>query len=68
MPAGLISHAPQGVHHGAPEPARERARRKFDDYRSVDWKVIAVDTRKRLVPSREVIAADLRAAQSGASH
>jgi homogentisate 1,2-dioxygenase len=56
------------VHHGAPEKARERARRKFDDYRSVDWKVIAVDTRKRLVPSREVIAADLRAAHSGASH
>src|ERR1700722_14469618 len=26
MPPGLISHAPQGVHHGAPEKARERAR------------------------------------------
>ena len=34
MPPGLISHAPQGVHHGAPEKARERARRKFDDYRA----------------------------------
>jgi homogentisate 1,2-dioxygenase len=53
------------VHHGAPEKARERARRKFDDYRSVDWKVIAVDTRRRLVPSPEVIAADLRAAHAG---
>ncbi len=60
MPAGLISHAPQGVHHGAPEKARERARRKFDDFTSVDWKVIAVDTRQRLVPSPEVLAADLR--------
>ena len=59
MPPGLISHAPQGVHHGAPEKARERARRKFDDFTSVDWKVIAVDTRKRLVPSAEVLAADL---------
>ena len=59
MPPGLISHAPQGVHHGAPEKARERARRKFDDYTSVDWKVIAVDTRQRLVPSAEVLAADL---------
>lgn len=59
MPPGLISHAPQGVHHGAPEKARERARRKFDDYTSVDWKVIAVDTRKRLVPSPAVLAADL---------
>lgn len=59
MPPGLISHAPQGVHHGAPEKARERARRKFDDYDSVDWKVIAIDTRKRLVPSPEVLAHDL---------
>ena len=48
MPPGLISHAPQGVHHGAPEKARERARRKFDDYDQVDWQVIAIDTRRRL--------------------
>ena len=59
MPPGLISHAPQGVHHGAPEKARERARRKFDEYTRVDWKVIAIDTRKRLIPSPEVLANDL---------
>ena len=59
MPPGLISHAPQGVHHGAPEKARERARRKFDDYSTVDWKVIAIDTRRRLTPSPEFLAADL---------
>ena len=59
MPPGLISHAPQGVHHGAPEKARERARRKFDDFSSVDWQVIAIDTRRRLVPSPEVLANDL---------
>ncbi len=59
MPPGLISHAPQGVHHGAPEKARERARRKFDDFTSVDWQVIAIDTRQRLVPSPEVLANDL---------
>lgn len=59
MPPGLISHAPQGVHHGAPEKARERARRKFDDYQSVDWRVIAIDTRRRLVPSAEILANDL---------
>jgi homogentisate 1,2-dioxygenase len=59
MPAGLISHAPQGVHHGAPEKARERARRKFDDYAHVDWSVIAIDTRRRLVASPEVLAGDL---------
>ena len=59
MPPGLISHAPQGVHHGAPEKARERARRKFDEYDSVDWRVIAIDTRKRLTPSPAVLANDL---------
>ena len=59
MPPGLISHAPQGVHHGAPEKARERARRKFDEHSRVDWQVIAVDTRRRLIPSAEVLANDL---------
>ncbi|CPR13285.1 homogentisate 1,2-dioxygenase [Mycobacterium bohemicum DSM 44277] len=59
MPPGLISHAPQGVHHGAPEKARERTRRKFDDYSRVDWQVIAIDTRRRLTPSAEVLAHDL---------
>lgn len=59
MPPGLVSHAPQGLHHGAPEKARERARRKFDDYDRVDWSVIAIDTRRRLVPSAEVHANDL---------
>jgi homogentisate 1,2-dioxygenase len=59
MPPGLISHAPQGVHHGAPEKARERARRKFDEHSRVDWQVIAVDTRRRLTPSAEVLANDL---------
>jgi homogentisate 1,2-dioxygenase len=59
MPPGLVSHAPQGVHHGAPEKARERARRKFGDYDRVDWSVIAVDTRRRLIPSQEILANDL---------
>ena len=59
MPPGLITHAPQGVHHGAPEKARERARRKFDEYSRVDWQVIAIDTRRRLIPSAEVLAHDL---------
>ena len=59
MPPGLISHAPQGVHHGAPEKARERARRKFDEHSRVDWQVIAIDTRRRLTPSAEVLAHDL---------
>ncbi|WP_235737674.1 hypothetical protein [Nocardioides alcanivorans] len=48
MPAGLIGHAPQGLHHGIPERARERARRRHDEDKRVEWKVIAIDTRRRL--------------------
>src|SRR5260370_31336962 len=59
MPPGLISHAPQGVHHGAPEKARERARRKFDEHSRADWQVIAVDTRRPLTPSPHALPHDL---------
>jgi homogentisate 1,2-dioxygenase len=51
MPPGLISHAPQGVHHGMPERARERARRRTDVDERVEWKVLAIDTRRRLTPA-----------------
>ncbi|TQS44659.1 homogentisate 1,2-dioxygenase [Cryptosporangium phraense] len=50
LPAGLLTHAPQGVHHGAPEVAREHARRHFADHDRVNWTIIAVDTRRRLTP------------------
>jgi homogentisate 1,2-dioxygenase len=59
MPTGLISLTPQGLHHGPPEKARERARRKFDEHSRVDWELIAIDTRRRLVPSADVLANDL---------
>jgi homogentisate 1,2-dioxygenase len=55
-------------HHGAPERARERARRKFDEYTTIDWKVSAIDTRRRLTPSPEVLAADLGAAKAAPSN
>ena len=51
MPPGLISHAPQGVHHGIPERARERARRRFELDQRVEWQVIAIDTHRRLTPA-----------------
>lgn len=57
MPETLISHAPQGLHHGAPERARERARRRHEQDTRVEWKVVAVDTRRRLTPSRELLSA-----------
>jgi homogentisate 1,2-dioxygenase len=57
MPAGMVSHAPQGVHHGVPERARQRARRRFDQDTRVEWKIIAIDTRNRLTPSDAVRSA-----------
>ncbi len=57
MPEGLISHAPQGVHHGIRERARERSRRRHDLDQRVEWKVISIDTRQRLTPSDAVLAA-----------
>lgn len=57
MPVGLISHAPQGLHHGIPERARERARRRHDEDKTVEWKVIAIDTRRRLTATPVMSAA-----------
>lgn len=57
MPAGLFSHAPQGVHHGAPERARERARRRAEVDIRVEWKIISIDTRRRLQPSAAIVEA-----------
>jgi len=57
MPETLLSHAPQGLHHGAPRRARERARRRHDQDTRIGWKVVAIDTRRRLVPSAELLAA-----------
>src|SRR6267378_817146 len=48
-------------------PGTERTRRKFDDYSRVDWSVIAIDTRRRLAPSAEVLANDLGAAAAATS-
>lgn len=57
MPPGLVQHAPQGIHHGAPERAREHARKHFDEYDRVEWAIVSVDTRQRMVPSAAVRAA-----------
>lgn len=59
MPPGLITLSPQGVHHGPPERARERARRLFDSETRIGWQVISIDTRRRLTPSVEISATDL---------
>ncbi|WP_028659220.1 homogentisate 1,2-dioxygenase [Nocardioides insulae] len=54
MPPGLLSHAPQGIHHGPPERARARARRKFAEYDRVNWSVMSIDCRKPLTVNPEI--------------
>lgn len=63
LPPGLISHAPQGVHHGANERARMLSRKAFDMFDRIDWKILAIDTRRRLVPSAAVLAAAASASE-----
>lgn len=58
LPKGLITHAPQGIHHGAPEALREHARRTHAAIDRVDWQIIAVDTRQPLRPAAAVRAHD----------
>jgi homogentisate 1,2-dioxygenase len=57
MPPGLITFSPQAIHHGPPERARERARRKFADYDRIDWSVMSIDVRRPLSPHAALLAA-----------
>jgi homogentisate 1,2-dioxygenase len=67
MPPALLSHAPQGIHHGAPERARERARRLHDEVSRVEWEVINIDTRHRLTPSPALLALEAAAERAAAA-
>jgi homogentisate 1,2-dioxygenase len=54
LPAGMIALSPQGLHHGAPEKAREVARAKHHEVSRIDWEIIAIDTRHPLRPTDAV--------------
>jgi homogentisate 1,2-dioxygenase len=57
LPAGLISHAPQGIHHGPPERAREHARQRHHDFSRVEWQMISFDVTRPLTVSEAFRAA-----------
>ena len=44
----MISHSPQGVHHGAPERAREKSRETHKEFSRLEWEMISVDTERPL--------------------
>ncbi len=54
---GDLAHSPQGLHHGAPEMARDHARATHDEYDRVDWEIISVDTVRPLTVDAESLAA-----------
>jgi homogentisate 1,2-dioxygenase len=60
LPKGMITHAPQGLHHGAPEEVREHARLTHGEIDRVDWQIIAIDTRRPLAVTAAVRAFDRR--------
>jgi homogentisate 1,2-dioxygenase len=45
---GLISHDPQGIHHGFPDRARVKARREWDDHARIEWEIIMVEAARPL--------------------
>ena len=45
---GLISHDPQGIHHGFPDRARIKARREWEEHSRIEWEIIMVEAEKPL--------------------
>jgi homogentisate 1,2-dioxygenase len=45
---GLISHDPQGIHHGFPQRAREKAKREWDKHSRIGWEIIMVEAERPL--------------------
>lgn len=45
---GLISHDPQGIHHGFPQRARDKARREWDQHTRINWQIIMIEARRPL--------------------
>jgi homogentisate 1,2-dioxygenase len=48
LKAGLISHDPQGIHHGFPQRARDKSRREWDQHARINWQIIMVEARRPL--------------------
>ncbi len=70
LPKGLLAHSPQGLHHGAPQAARDFARANHTEVSRIDWQIIAIDTERPLRPTtefRETAAARERARKEKAA-
>ena len=45
---GLISHDPQGIHHGFPQRARDKAMREWEQHTRIGWQIIMIETLRPL--------------------
>ncbi|MGE0337042.1 MAG: homogentisate 1,2-dioxygenase [Gammaproteobacteria bacterium] len=48
MPTGVITHEPQGLHHGFGEKIRRRAEEEWTQHSRMEWEIIMVETRRPL--------------------
>jgi homogentisate 1,2-dioxygenase len=48
LPPGMISHDPQGIHHGMPDRARLKSRREWDQHVRMEWEIIMVEAARPL--------------------
>ena len=48
LKAGLVSHDPQGIHHGFPDRARIKARREWEQHPRIEWEIIMVEAARPL--------------------
>jgi homogentisate 1,2-dioxygenase len=48
LKAGLVSHDPQGIHHGFPDRARIKSRREWEEHPRLEWEIIMVEAARPL--------------------
>lgn len=48
MDAGLLTHDPQGIHHGFSERARAKSEREWEQHPRIEWELIMVETLRPL--------------------
>lgn len=45
---GLVSHDPQGIHHGFPDRARIKSRREWEEHTRIEWEIIMIEAERPL--------------------
>lgn len=51
---GLLSHDPQGIHHGFPQRARDKSTREWEQHDRINWQIIMLESRRPLRIAEEL--------------